>query len=182
MSVNIGVGTAEYDGILMYVVHRGMDQTANQVFSAAGQVWFDENSHPAASLYGVAETDIKAEPDAEIIDQVNFKKYPTLLFCRVKDGQIVAVLSRLEGAASYKEIQARFLKHLKAEPTTKPGEGGGEDDFWNADGSGGLGLGIGDLFKGGCPSWLPNWICDFPVWLFALLIILLVLVTIKILK
>lgn len=181
MSVDISVGTGDFDGILMYAVHRGYDQVTNQVVSAANQVWFDENKHPAASMFGVAETNVVEQPDAEILDQISIKKFPTLLFCIVKNGIVVSVLSRLEGSSDYNKIRKEFLRQLNAAPTTQQGEGGGSDDFWEGDGTGGLGLGIGNLF-GGCPNWMPHWICKFPVWLAVLIIVLLVLITIKILK
>ena len=176
---NITIGTNDYDGILMYVVHEG-GQAANQVISDANTVWFEESNDMRASMYGVATTDVSEDPEAEILSQTNINRLPTLLFVRVVNGQMTAILSRKEGTVPQSRIRTEFRRLLKQEPVYEPGEGGSTDDLIDLSGNGGFfGLGLGDGL-GGCPKWLPNWICNFPFWLvIVFLAVVVVLLTLK---
>ncbi|PHN00764.1 hypothetical protein [Flavilitoribacter nigricans] len=166
---NITIGSSDYDGILMYVVHEG-GPSANQVISDANTVWFEENGDVRASMYGVAETDVTQDPEAEILSQTNISRLPTLLFVRVINGQMTAILSRKEGTVPQSRIRTEFRRLLKQEPVYEPGDGGGTDDLIEMNGRGGFfGLGMGDGL-GGCPKWMPGWICDFPLWIFIVLL------------
>ncbi|MEZ4991896.1 MAG: hypothetical protein R2824_15855 [Saprospiraceae bacterium] len=167
---NISIGSSQYDGILMYVVHEG-GQAYNQVFSDANTVWFEESDHVSASQYGVAETNVAEYPEAEILQQTHINRLPTLLFVRVTDGQMTAILSRLEGTVPQSRIRSEFRRLLNKEPVYSSGEGGGSDDLIDLSGRGGFfGLGLGDGL--GCPKWMPTWICDFPLWIVLLIIVL----------
>lgn len=168
---NISIGSSQYDGILMYVVHEG-GTAYNQVFSDANTVWFEENSHISASMYGVAETNVVELPNAEILQQTNINRLPTLLFVRVTNGQMTAILSRKEGIVPQSRIRTEFRRLLNKEPVYEPGEGGGSEDLIDMSGRGGFfGLGLGDGL--GCPRWMPGWICDFPLWIVLLIIVLI---------
>ena len=176
---NITIGSKEYDGILMYVVHEG-GQAANQVISDANTVWFEEKEDLRASLYGVAETNVAQDPEAEILSQTNINRLPTLLFVRVTGGQMTAILSRKEGTVPQSRIRSEFRRLLKREPVYTSGEGGETDDIIDMNGSGGFfGLNFGEGI-GGCPKWMPGWICDFPFWIvIVLLAAVAVLITLK---
>ena len=176
---NITIGSSEYDGILMYVVHEG-GASANQVISDANTVWFEENGDVRASMYGVAETNVAEDPQSEILSQTNINRLPTLLFVRVTNGQMTAILSRKEGTVPQSRIRTEFRRLLKQEPVYTPGEGGGTDDIIDLNGRGGFfGLGLGEGI-GGCPKWMPGWICDFPFWIvIVLLAVLAVMLTLK---
>lgn len=178
----ITIGSIEYDGILMYVIHDGYP-AANQIVSDANGVWYDETDHPAASMYGVAETNVAEDPDAEILNQTHINRLPTLLFVRVTGGQMTAILSRLEGTVPQSRIRTEFRRLLNQEPQYTAGQGSGTDDLLELDGRGGFfGLGLGEGL-GGCPKWLPGWICDFPLWIVALVILaIIVLLTLKMRK
>ena len=176
MPSGVQLGSGNYDGVLMYVVHQGITPEVNHVISAANQVWSDENDHPAASMYGVGETDISQFPDAEILSQTRINTIPTLLFCRVEDNVITSILSRLEGNVSEAKIRSEFKRILSKEPSNESGEGSGDDDLFEADGKGGLGIGLGGAL-GGCPKFLPKWLCDFPFWiLIAILAVIVILI------
>jgi hypothetical protein len=170
------LGAENNDGVLMYVIHRGIDQLTNQVLTAANNVWNDVE-HPSISLYGVAETNALTFPDAEIMAQTHIDTYPTILFVKVQDNQMIAILSRIEGGSTYNKIKREYLRVLKAEGN---GTGqGGQEDLFDANGSG-LGIGLGKLF--GCPRFLPSWICQFPALLFVLILIVVILFMKKIIS
>lgn len=180
MDDSVILGSDNYDGVLMYVVHQGITPTVNNLISTANQIWADENDHPAASMYGVGETDASLNPEAEILGQTHFNTFPTILFCRVEGNAVTKILSRLEGNVTETKIRSEFKRLLNKEPTEQEGEGSGEDDLFEADGNGGLGIGIGlgDAL-GGCPKFLPDWLCKFPFWV---LIGILVLIAVWIIK
>lgn len=168
---HISIGSKDNDGILMYVVHEG-DQAANQVISDANTVWYEESEHLAASMYGVAETNVEAHPQSEILSQTHINRLPTILYVRVSGGQMTSILSRLEGTVPQSRIRSEFRRLLNKEPIYEPGAGGGSDDLIDMSGRGGFfGLGLGDGL--GCPRWMPGWICDFPLWIVLLIIVLI---------
>ena len=149
--------TSEYDGILMYVIHQG-GQAANQIISDANQVWFEENEHVSASMYGVAETNIEQHPDAEILQQTQINRLPTILFVRVSGGQMTAILSRKDGTVPQSRIRSEFKRLLNREPVYESGAGGSKDEWIDGNGEGGLGIGK-------CSSWMPDFICGLPTWM-----------------
>ena len=157
------------DGLLMYFIHRGFDQLANRVYSDANQVWNEESDHEAASLYGVAETNIAQITNAEILGQTEIKKIPTILFVLVENNQMTTILSRLEGGVDYSKIRKEFRRLLNTIPVDGDGSGSGRDEVIEGSGLGGLGLGsIGNTL--GCPRWMPGFICNLP-WILLLILI-----------
>jgi hypothetical protein len=172
---------SNYDGVLMYLVHRG-ESSFNQVFSDANGVWNDYYQ-VGASSYGVAETNIALYPDAEILSSNHVKKTPALLFVLVEGGQMTQLLSKLSGTPSYNKIRNEFVRLIKwRNENPSKGIGSGDPNISDADGKGGIGL--FDVFRLDCDQ-LPEslkGLCDLLEgfkWLLLLLIILLALTMIK---
>ncbi len=175
MGVTIGLNQADWNGVLMYVVYKGLDTEVNTLISNANQVWADHSDHEKASQFGVAETDVVIDPNADILKVARIRRYPTLLFVRVEDNKASKLLNRIEGAASYDQISREYLRLLGRRRSNEEGEGSGDPDLIESDGPGGgwgLGLGTG-AYEKNCPPWMPSFMCKLPIWLWILIAILI---------
>lgn len=177
------LGSEDYDGLLLYVVHNGLDQTTIQVIEAAEQVFENYGTHPIASPYGVGATNVAEFPDAEILAQIEIDRFPTLLFVKVEDNQMTGLFNRFSGGVSYNKIKREFVRLLEIGDIEIEGVGAGAGEGWfEQRNENGIGLGLGNLFGFNCYRYLPDWFCGFPILLFVLLLVILSLFTLKLVQ
>lgn len=107
----------------------------------------------------------------EVINHFNISKPPVLI---VYDDETMEAVGALKG----NQIDESKIWALYGGQAGTGGNGTGEkDEFFDSTGKGGFsfGLGLGELFPGGCPSWMPGFICKTPTWL-ALVVLILIFV------
>lgn len=130
------------------------------------------------SLHSVEYVQNGAEEKA-----LDIQTTPTLIFFDDQRNIALAKLSRSQ--ISQSRVKQTFLYLAALEPAGEgdtyidaSGEEVGQEDLIDLWGSGkwGFGLGLGQVL--GCPKWMPKVICDFPFWIFTVMLIAIALLLI----
>ena len=116
---------------------------------------------------------------------IGIDKAPTVVFFDENRNVALSKLSRRDITEQRVKSTFLYLASLeKAETGEKYVDQNGQEvgekdliDMWGT-GGWGFGLGLGPML-GGCPKWFPKWLCEFPVWILLLVVILVVLFLFK---
>lgn len=141
----------------------------------AEQVRHDQGENEAAllSLHSVEFVLGGAEEQA-----LDIRSTPTLVF--LDDSRNIALTKLTKGQISTGNVKRTFLYLAALTPSgvddtyiDANGDEVGQKDLIDMWGSGGWGLGLGQVF--GCPKWMPRAICNFPFWVLTMALILIAL-------
>ncbi len=117
---------------------------------------------------------------------LSINQIPSLVFYDAEKG--MAVQKLVGSKVDYARVRevAEFLFDLEPDPdgtggyvSYSTGNAYGVEDIIDMRGTGGwgMGLGLGNIF-GGCPKWMPKVICNFPFWIFTVMLIAIALLLI----
>lgn len=111
---------------------------------------------------------------------LDIRSTPTLVF--MDDSRNVALTKLTKGQITTSNVKQTFLYLAALKPSgvddtyiDASGEEVGQKDLFDMWGPGrwGFGLGLGQVI--GCPKWMPKAVCDFPFWIFTVLLIMIAL-------
>ena len=127
------------------------------------------------------------DPAGAIEKQLGISKQPTLIFFDESGNVALARLVKSQISKTRVETIYRFLSSLEAEENgnggyvTADGESVSQKELWEKTEGSWFGLGLGIAF-GGCPKWMPKAVCELPLYLAALFLILMIFLIIKVVK
>lgn len=159
------------------------DSTCAAVWEGIFQAEQDRSEQGAIAPALTSLHSVEYVPNGEEEKALDIDFTPTLIFFDDQRNIALAKLSRSQ--ISKARVKQTFLYLAALEPSGEgdtyidaSGKEVGQADLIDLWGSGkwGFGLGLGQVL--GCPKWMPKAVCDFPFWIFTVILIAIVLLLI----